>query len=146
MTRTECNDLLLGLLEHGLGVIPHTDVLFHRFVFLGRYKYTLVLTETQATGDPAGIYGIALLHFTVGGRCHCGRSHDDTLHTETFPIVAHNLFVQRISKASGLIAADKVTAAALDLIQVCQVLLEFLKLGSNLQFKERSLCLQGEGA
>ena len=146
MAGAECNDLLLGLLEHRLGIVPHTDVLFHCFILFRGNKHLFVLTEAQTPGNPAGIDEIALLCFVVGGSCHCGWSHDDTLHAEIFPLVGHDLFVQRISQASGFIAADEVTAAAQNLIQVCQILLEFLKLRTDLQFKERSLCLQGEGA
>ena len=67
-------------------------------------------------------------------------------HSPNLSALDSHFFLKRIPKASGFIAADEVTAAALDVIQVCQILLEFLKLGTNLQFKERSLCLQGEGA
>ena len=42
VTCAQGDDLLLCLLEHGLGIVAHTDILFHSVIFLSRNIHAAV--------------------------------------------------------------------------------------------------------
>ena len=57
---TKCNDLLLDASQCAVGVIAHTDILFHCVVHFRRNIYRAVSMESKALADQAGISAICL--------------------------------------------------------------------------------------
>ena len=122
VSRTQGDNLLLCLLEHSLGIVTHTDILFHRVIFLCGNEHTAVLAVAKAPSNALGIYGIAFLGLVFWGGGHGGRCHNDTLHRKALPLVRIDFFIQRVPKTSGFVSAEESAVTALDLIQLCQIL------------------------
>ena len=57
---TKCNDLLLDASQCAVGIITHTDILFHCVVHFRRNIYRAVSMESKALADQAGISAICL--------------------------------------------------------------------------------------
>ena len=111
MTCAESNDLLLCLLQQFLSIIPHADIFFHSIVLVRRDIDLAICAIGQALGYLFGIPLIRLYGIFAAAR-HGGRGQNDAFRFKTLPIMLHNLMIERVAQAAGLIAAYEMAAAA----------------------------------
>src|SRR5574344_972531 len=77
---TKCNNLLLDASQCAVGVITHTDILFHCVIHFCRNIHRAVSMESKALADQTGISSICL--DGLGWLCHhCGRCKDHAVNT-----------------------------------------------------------------